>query len=618
MLSTLVLALGSVLLYIAWLLFRFVQNVLAARKLGFPQIWVPGIVQNGYFWMIFGPVNRLQFKKRLPTWLYERLELTIYGFEFFQKSKPFDEHAVPQVRRNPKLAGGGKTYTLVTSGGLELISSDREIAAAVLGRPQDFRQNENASLVLNVFGSNVLTTDGSEWVRHRRIVAGAVTDRINPIVWKESIRQTRGLLASIRDNGNAASGCTTHNMFDLVKRVTIHVLYAAGMGNQQDFDGEEEVPKGMNLTYIEAVKAVNENAAGPTVLPTSLLLNYPSFLPGKAWATRLGQAKLEYPIHTRKALAREKALEAELGTARNNVMSALISASERNEGGDVEKSGARRPGLSEEELIGNLYIFTAAGFDTTANTLAYALVLLARYPQWQYWICEELDTLLPEDRSADFDFASVYLKAHRIQAILYETLRLFPSILHLTKMTQTNATVTTNSAGEFTVPPKTTVYINSIQLHRDPEVWRDLNMTPAERAAICEGEAGILHDEDVFRPSRWINPPGSSTPLFNPPIGTYIPWSEGPRRCPGRAMAKTEFSGILSTLFSQHRLEVVRKERSIAGTRDAVVPEDDDAVYKRLDALIATTTPIMTLEMDVYNTKPGEDRGLGLRWIPRP
>jgi hypothetical protein len=50
--------------------------------------------------------------------------------------------------------------------------------------------------------------------------------------------------------------------------------------------------------------------------------------------------------------------------------------------------------LTEEEIAGNLFVFTAAGFDTTANTMSYAVTLLAVYPEWQTWIQNEIDNVL--------------------------------------------------------------------------------------------------------------------------------------------------------------------------------------------------------------------------------
>ena len=578
--------------------------------------------------MILGPTTRLWLKRNLPTPLFNRIVLTVVGQEFYQKDQPYTAYVEPQLRSNPKLLGDGKSYFLVTSGKLELWTYDAEVAREITARPKDFIQFDVANFVLGIFGQNVLITDGSEWSRHRRIVAGAVTEKVSGIVWDESVRQTRALLASIGKDDKGTDSGVTNQMFDFMKRVAINVLYAAGMGTQQDFDSVdsenagEKLKPGMHLTYIDAVKIINENTAGPTVLPTPILLNWPTWLPGSKWMRDAGHAKIEFPQHTRDALSREKRHEAETGYARNNVMSALLSASDRNEGEgeiDTEMGSKRRkgPALSEEELVGNLYIFTAAGFDTTANTLSYALVLLARNPTWQDWLHEELDALLPADKTSSFDYTSIFPHAHRILALMLETLRFFPAVWHIAKMTRSPQTVATSSGDTFTIPAQTTVYVNSIMLHTDPSVWRNLNMTPLERAATRDDEDGLKGDEHAFRPSRWLNPEGSATPIYQPAKGTYLPWSSGPRVCPGQKMAQVEFVGVIATLFARHRMEAVRRDVPVKGVEGVMLPESDQALRDRLDELMSGSVPKLTLEMDVYNVKEGEERGLGMRWVER-
>ena len=598
-------------LYIIYLLTLYFRNAYIAHCTKFPTIHIPLIQPNSILWSIFAPPSRLLLKRRLPLHLYNRIVLAIYGNEYHQRNEgnPYSLYVNPQLHSNPALLGKGKSYFLVTSGRLELWTWDSEIAAQMTKRNNDFIQFDAASLVMNVFGENVLTTDGSTWSRHRRIVAGAVTEKVSPVVFREAVRQTRGLLASIGDNTD------TRQMFDMIKRVAIHVLYAAGFGNIQDFSTSEgeQVKPGMKMTYIDAVKVINENAYGPTVFPTWVRF-WPRSLPGSAWLRHLAQAKLEFPVHTRDALAKEKSAQLEKGGSRNNVMSALIKASEED-----EEKGRKGPALTDEELVGNLYIFTAAGFDTSSNALAYALTLLARYPKWQSWLCDEIDALIP-DPGAELDYPSIFPHAHRALAIMFETLRLFPPVIHVVKMTTAPQTLTTSTAGTFTIPAHCTVYVNSVALHRDPNVWRNLNMTPLEISASRDNEDGIRGDEHDYRPGRWINqalPAGSSKPMFQPPPGAYLPWSSGPRVCPGQKMAQVEFVAILVTLFSRHRMEVARQTVPVKGAEDVRVPESDDALNKRLDRLMDESTPKLTLEMDVYNVQPGEERGLALRWVRR-
>lgn len=80
--------------------------------------------------------------------------------------------------------------------------------------------------------------------------------------------------------------------------------------------------------------------------------------------------------------------------------------------------------LTEEEIAGNLFIFTAAGFDTTANTMGYAVTILAAYPQWQAWVQEEIDSLMgsPSTRSEDEpvlpDYATTFPRLIRCLAVM--------------------------------------------------------------------------------------------------------------------------------------------------------------------------------------------------------
>ena len=237
--------------------------------------------------------------------------------------------------------------------------------------------------------------------------------------------------------------------------------------------------------------------------------------------------------------------------------------------------------------------FLQSGFDTTANTLSYAFILLARYPQWQGWILEEIDAIVPSSPDEPLDYVSVYPKATRIMAFMLETLRHFTPLVHISKQAQTPQTITT-STGSYWLPANTTVYIDTIALHGDANLWRGLNARPNEPLAE--------DDEWSFRPTRWVNPPGSSQPLFQPPKGAYVPWSAGPRICPGQKMAQVEFTAVFLTLLRRHRIEAVAEEGETRGM-----------VEQRLERTMRDSMSVLTITMKgVYDVKEGEGRGLKL------
>ena len=448
----------------------------------------------------------------------------------------------------------------------------------------------------------MLTSDGDQWARQRKIVATVINERVSKAVFNESVTQTQGLLEELSAKQRPDGAAETNQLFNMVKKVAINVLSAAGMGAQVPWhDNTDEQPKpGFKQTYIQSVKKVIEAVGGPIIIPIWILRNYPPFMPAHAFMKELGVAKTEFPIHTKDMLENEKIRsKAEGSITKSNVLSQLLQASEQPLDGDAKAfKDANGKALSDEEMVGNLFVFTAAGFDTTANTISYALVYLARYPKWQDWLLEEIDANLPADPNIELDYVAVYPKTVRIMAFMMEVLRHFTPLVHISKQTQTAQTIST-SRGNYWLPANTTVYVNTIALHGNPDLWRGLNAGPDEKV---EEE-----DEWVFRPSRWINPPGSTQPLFQPPKGAYVPWSAGPRICPGQKMAQVEFTAIFLTLLRQHRIDAVPMEG-----------ETRDETDKRLDETMHNSMSILTMTMkDVYDVPADSEKGLKLALVRR-
>ncbi|KAF1822771.1 cytochrome P450 [Dissoconium aciculare CBS 342.82] len=569
-------------------IYNLINNLNAARRSNLPHFILP-FDQNAFVWVVASVPLRPWLKKNLPAWLYHRVAMTIYGFEFSEKRRMRDPTSTPR-------AVNQRTYALVTTGHFEINTRDPELASEILRRPKDFQQPEIITLFLNKFGHNLLTSNGEDWSRQRKIIASAINERISKTVFEESVQQTRGLLEEIV--GDAQSADTTR-MFDAMKKITINVLSGAGMGARVQWreDVNEKPRPGYKMTYIEACKTVINNMNGPIILPSWFLANYPSSWPGHDLFKRLSYAVKEFPIHTKDLLAQEKErAEASGGEARNNIMSQLLQA--------TSAGAAEKKGLTDDETMGNLFVFTAAGFDTTANTLAYAIMLMSRYPQWQKWVLEEVDEIMPKDETTKLDYLTVFPKATRVMAVLFETLRLFPPLVHMTKETKTAQTLT-SSAGTYYIPPKTTVYVNTVGLALDPEVFRNLN--------LAEGEVPSKDDELAFRPTRWINAAGSAQTFFQAPKGVFIPWSAGPRVCPGQKMAQVEFTSIFLTLLWKHRIEAVPIK-----TGSDKSQETSSQVNARLEALMSDSSPIMTLQMNgVYDVADEVGKGVPIRVIRR-
>jgi cytochrome P450 len=88
--------------------------------------------------------------------------------------------------------------------------------------------------------------------------------------------------------------------------------------------------------------------------------------------------------------------------------------------------------------------------------------------------------------------------------------------------------------------------------------------------------------------------------LFNPPKGTYFPWAEGIRNCPGRKFAQVEFVATLTALFRHHIAEPVPLKN-----------ESMDAARKRALEVVKDSNVELLLQM-------ANPRSVSVRWIQRP
>lgn len=113
------------------------------------------------------------------------------------------------------------------------------------------------------------------------------------------------------------------------------------------------------------------------------------------------------------------------------------------------------------------------------------------------------------------------------------------------------------------------VQVNVMALHTSPSYW------------------GI--DALEFNPARWLqaSESGGEPALTTPPRGRFIPWSMGPRVCPGQKMSQVEFVAVIATLFRRCNAQPVIKKG-----------EDTDGARQRLLGLMQDSQAMLTLQMN--------------------
>ncbi|CAH1763144.1 4024_t:CDS:2 [Entrophospora sp. SA101] len=168
--------------------------------------------------------------------------------------------------------------------------------------------------------------------------------------------------------------------------------------------------------------------------------------------------------------------------------------------------------------------FLAAGHETTGTAISWALYLLAKHPEVQDHLRQEL-----LEASSDPDLETSFDKINSLEylnCVFKETMRLIPPAI--ARSCETNTTID----GYF-IPKNTPIVVSLYAVHHDSKIW------------------GENHDE--FEPSRWLNPKLTSE-INN---YTYLPFLTGPRSCIGYKLATIEFKIILSSLIRKFKFREV-------------------------------------------------------------
>ncbi|KAL6083086.1 hypothetical protein STEG23_032662, partial [Scotinomys teguina] len=159
--------------------------------------------------------------------------------------------------------------------------------------------------------------------------------------------------------------------------------------------------------------------------------------------------------------------------------------------------------LSDMEIIAQSIIFIFAGYETTSNTIAFALYLLATHPDIQKKLQEEIDVVLPNKASPTYDKV---MEMEYLDMVLSESLRLYSISGRIERVCKQDVEI-----GGVFIPKGTTVVIPTYALQHDPQYWPE----PEE-----------FHPERFSKENK-----GSIYPY------TYMPFGNGPRNCLGMRFA---------------------------------------------------------------------------------
>lgn len=404
----------------------------------------------------------------------------------------------------------------------------RTIVTAPYGKDNKLRFYRQTRILNDMIGEGLVALNGSSWMRHRRIIQPAFQTSFLRECLNESVPHKVNLLIKIWERVGP------EREIDLDSHLSMLTLDVIGdVAFSHDFSALEALeewsmkqpiadgnndrvgsirdPFGGQITHL-----TNANKITVLLFATGLIFFDRYVNPGLMRKRRLmDEAVARVVSNARTSCTRAKSL-----------LHLLLQAKDPE--GNANSSERV---LSDAELRDEVKTFVVAGHETTSTWLYWALINLAKYPDVQDRV---LDDIL---KHAPLSVKEITLehveKMEYMNAFLQEVLRVNPPIPRLPRFNN----YVENFDG-IVVPPHTRLVIPILLLHHHPKYWDN----PAD-----------------FSPERWINVSEEEAERRR---FAFLPFSAGNRNCIGQIFATMEAQLILAPLLRSFRVVAAPSQRN--------------------------------------------------------
>ena len=369
-----------------------------------------------------------------------------------------------------------------------VLNSPVVIRQALVAEARNLGKGLNFGRAKRLIGNGLVMSEGESHHRQRRLM--------QPAFHRTQIARYAGTMRDVAvprisawpDGGTLA--------FDREMRsITLTVLTRALLSSDTGADVIDEIERLLRVLLSELVtKGITANVPGLAWVPTRSSRRF------EAARRRLDVLLAGIIDGYRRA-----------GAERGDLISILMGACD-------DDTGA---GMTDKQLRDEATTLVIAGSETTGNTIAWACYLLARHPQLQERLQEEVDLVLG---GADASF-EVLDRLSFTRAVITEALRLYSPVWILPR----RALVDVELGGHL-LRAGSRIFFSPYALNRDARLHRD---------------------PDRFDPDRWATDYSRSDMR-----AVFFPFGQGIRNCIGEGFAWTESILLLSTIAARWQLRL--------------------------------------------------------------
>lgn len=399
----------------------------------------------------------------------------------------------------------GPLFKVSVPGGFMVVVADRTTAGVLLReRPDQFRRIGGLKTIMNELNiSGVFTAEGDDWRRQRKLVMGGLNAEVIRNFFPKMSGMAERML--LRWKTAVAEGRPVDLRRDL-KAFALDVTVGLAMGHDLDVVNHD----GSELQHDVDNMFKRLGARSFALFPYWRHFKLPADKEADKSAQNIEQAVIGFIRNTRERMANEP----QLREKPTNMLEAMIAASD-----DPDSE------FTDQDLISNAILSVIGGEDTTANSMAWMINLLAKNPAAAAALTAEVDAVLGDAELVhDWELMKqfAYLDAAHSETQRVRTVAPFIGIV-----------ANTDCVAADTFFPKNTAFVIS---------------TTGE--GLDEQQ---FPDNDAFQPERWIF--DHRPQKEDNPVRKLLPFGDGPRVCPGRFLALTEIKLVISMLMHNFELE---------------------------------------------------------------
>ena len=419
-------------------------------------------------------------------------------FRSLLDSKNLMKNPIPIIKKNMEKFGSDNFRVHLGLNRLTLMTQDPEIIEHVLLKNhKNYHKSEiQSKLLARYLGKGLLTSNGKYWLQQRRLIQPGFhkknLESFLKIMHDEILDHIEAL--GIKDGRQNSKIDITQEMSALAMRVVSRSLFSSGVSDKE-------------IAFIgKAIDHLQNAIIKDIRLP---FLDWYRTLTGENSKNKEIAEKLY-------SLLREKINERkDHGKYFGDLLDMLLSVKYE----DTDE------GMEEQQIIDEILVLYAAGYETTAISLGWTFTLIDSHPQVYKKLLLEIDNINLEDEITleslrDFSFTS---------KVISESLRLYSPAWIIDRIALSD-----DKVKDIIIPKDEIISIYVYGVHHSKKYWKN---------------------PEQFIPERFDPENLKGKPKF-----CYFPFGGGPRLCIGNQFAKMEMTLVIYYILKKYKLSVFQDQ----------------------------------------------------------